>query len=67
MEQPKLKPCNCDYPMQFAYDTHFLGIKIATTICCVWCRIKVTRPTERMAVKAWNKYWNRSATDERAE
>lgn len=59
----ELKPCNCDCPMPWGYKTYFLGIPISTTINCVWCRIKITRPTEKMAVKAWN----RRATDERAE
>jgi hypothetical protein len=49
--------------MPFAYQTFFLGIPIATTIKCVWCRTKITRLTKKMAIKAWNKCWNRRAND----
>lgn len=51
----KLNPCNCDCPMTMAWKSFFLGIPISTTIMCVFCRRKVTRFTEKQAVKAWNR------------
>ena len=59
-----MKLCNCDCPMNFAYKTYFLGIPISTTIMCVFCRAKVTRFTEKAAVKAWNKRVERGEENE---
>lgn len=57
--------CNCDCPIPFSYKTYFLGIPISTTISCIWCRARVTRLTEKAAVKAWKKRFNRSNGEQR--
>lgn len=51
--------CNCDCPILFSYKTYFLNIPISTTISCIYCRARVTRLTEKAAVKAWEKRFNR--------
>lgn len=57
--QNELKACNCSCPLPFCYQTFFLGIPIATTIMCVWCRVKITRLTKTSAIKAWNGYFEK--------
>ena len=67
MKETELKPCNCSCPLPWAYETWFLGIKTAFTISCVWCGKSITRPNKKMAIKAWNKCWNRRADNEQRE
>ena len=62
MKKNELKPCNCDCSMPFAYNTNFIGVKIATTILCLGCRRKITRLTDTMAINAWNKRVSRTFT-----
>ena len=58
----ELKPCDCTLPMMFTYQT-VVGFFIKTTIMCCHCRKKVTRLTEKGAVKAWNRRVNDGTSD----
>lgn len=56
------RPCNCSNdPTEVSiqgYQTYFMRIPISATIYCDNCQVKITRPTKRMAIKAWNRYWD---------
>ncbi len=55
----KLNPCNCPAPALSGCQTYLICIPISMTISCARCKTKITRPTKKMAIKAWNKYWGK--------
>ena len=55
MNEIRVKPCGCAEMELNGSQTYFARIPIATTIYCESCGKKVTRPTMKMAIKAWNR------------
>lgn len=59
MNVDEVKPCGaCEFgPLltPLVVDTYCMGIKISTTIMCTCCYKKVTRITQKRAIKAWNR------------